>query len=196
MKGSAIVIPVVAAILAGGVGFYAGMRHAYTNVAHAMSESLSIPAPPEPKVAPATWEISDYTDPMSDKRSFWLTTKNIGEPKATLQLSCNPAESISIYSDRFFTHSDDYYVTYRIDKRQAVSFDRWHSVSNFANPPDEDKFISELQGGHKLLVDIYSSGDTSYNLSFDISGYDKKLSEFRGRCNTLQSANPSRTHAS
>lgn len=175
----------VAVALAGAVGFYGGMQYADHQM---LGRLIAAPLQSSAIEPQKSWEISDYKDQMTDKKSVWLSLESSTSPKATLQLSCSPKEDVSIYSDRFYRQSDDYYVTYRIDEKPAISMNRWRSITKFASPPNVTGFISELSGGHKLLVSIYAGGDTTHNLSFDMSGYDQKLVEFRDRCNKLSAA--------
>ena len=187
MASSKIAVPLVAAALAGAIGFYCGMRYAYSRMALAMIGSVVSESQPD---ATPSWEISDNKDAMTDKKSVWLELKSTTSPQATLQLSCYPSIDVSIYSDHFYDQSDDYYVTYRIDQKPAISMDRWHSVTHFASPPDTDKFISELSGGRKLIVDISTPRVSTDRYVFDIAGYDQKFSEFQARCSKLQTPLP------
>jgi hypothetical protein len=185
MKSGQVLSLVGVAAIAGLIGFHFGSQYG----AREMAEALSIAdLPTQPEKPSTAWEITDHEDAMTDKKYVSFALDSSGSNKATMQIECYPGEDFSFYSDDFYSQPDDYYVTYRIDKRPAVTMERWSSITHFASPPDETKFVAQLAGGHELIMDIASPGISSRRYTFDLSGYDQLRPEFNSHCNKLPKA--------
>jgi type VI secretion system VasI family protein len=136
---------------------------------------------------------------MSDQTTYTIDKVGLN---GTLTVSCyvsasGPEVLASFTSKALVTPSlsldDTHVVTWRFDDLPA-EMDTWFYSSHGATQnlfsgasrvmqPDQQKFVKQLAGAHKLLIRAEQAEGT-VDLSFDVSGADDALTKLRQRCQT------------
>lgn len=137
------------------------------------------------------WQLSEHQDAMTDRKSIMMSVNGFGYDgnthTATLLLECFPEEVVSIYSgEDFFNKPDEYRVTYRVDKRDAVFNQYWSAENKYAISPNISEFIADISGGSILVMDVFIPIDSrTYRYEFNIYGFDKAMQSFKDKCSKI-----------
>lgn len=141
------------------------------------------------------WQTTEDQDAMSDRKSFRLSLEgwsvlpgSSNTYRPILNISCSNSLDVYVYShDDFFTKPLEYAVSYRIDKHDAVLMESWPSQNKASSPPDSQKFLSEISGGEKLIMDFTTPVDgITHRYEFELHGLRHELENFNKKCSSLQ----------
>lgn len=159
-----------------------------SNVTHQKpQQSLSVDA--------GLWQTTEDQDAISDQKSLRLSLEgwsvlsgSSNTYRPSLNISCSNSLDVYVYShDDFFTKPLEYAVSYRIDKQDAVLMESWPSQNKASFPPDSQKFLSEISGGEKLIMDFTTPVDgITHQYEFELHGLRHEFEKFNKKCSALQ----------
>lgn len=133
------------------------------------------------------WSFMEHIDPITDKKSYIIATKALGENDFAIfhkyfAFLCSDEEFLGAYYLKDFFLGKTVNVTIRIDKEKPIEkvmgvFDEGIFDNNI-----DKSFIKSLTGKKKLFTRIHSTSN-NIDMEFSLLGFDKAIQPMIEACN-------------